>query len=176
MLLRRYPPSSLLRDHARIPMPRLHFVLRTYRRRPLPLTPSTTGHRDRPALVCPSFLECALYTGGSAGALDQFFPVDFGLRHTTVARLFRKGSHKTVPRGPIFSIRQAFLYVAALQFVCPLTVRHHQLAPEDVQHPSLLSLRCLRHSRVCYPADWSIAGAGLSPARKTAAVGCTVVR
>src|SRR5215467_4629638 len=24
------------------------------------------------------------------------------------------------------------------------------------------------------PADWSIAGAGLSPARKTAAVGCTV--
>src|SRR5215469_18603091 len=57
-----------------------------------------------------------------------------------------------------------------------LTVRHHRLAPEDVLHPSLLSLRCLRDSRVCYPADWSIAGAGLSPARKTAAVGCTVVQ
>src|SRR5262249_57492686 len=55
-----------------------------------------------------------------------------------------------------------------------LTVRHHQLAPEDVLHSSLLSLPCLRDSRVCYPADWSIAGAGLSPARKTAAVGCTV--
>src|SRR5262249_51300329 len=57
-----------------------------------------------------------------------------------------------------------------------LTVRHDQLAPEDVLHSSLLSLRCLRDGRVCYPADWSIAGAGLSPARKTAAVGCTVVQ
>ena len=97
----------------------------------MPLAPSTAGHRDPPALVCLSILECcAPCTGGSTGAPNQFFPVDFGLRHTTLARLFRKGSHKTVPRGPIFSIRQAFLYVAALQFVCPLTVRHHQLAPE----------------------------------------------
>jgi hypothetical protein len=56
-----------------------------------------------------------------------------------------------------------------------LTVRHLQLAPEDVLLPSLLSIRYLLDSRVCYPADWSIAGAGLSPARKAAAVGCTVV-
>jgi len=56
-----------------------------------------------------------------------------------------------------------------------LTVRHHQLAPEDVLHPSLLSIRCLLDSRVCYPADWSIAGTGLSPARKAAAVGCTII-
>jgi hypothetical protein len=57
-----------------------------------------------------------------------------------------------------------------------LTVRHLQLAPEDVLHPSFLSIRYLLDSRVCYPADWSIAGAGLSPARKAAAVGCTVVQ
>ena len=56
-----------------------------------------------------------------------------------------------------------------------LTVRHHQLAPEDVLHPSLLSIRCLLDSQVCYPADWSIAGAGLSPARKAATVGCTII-
>jgi len=28
-----------------------------------------------------------------------------------------------------------------------LTVRHHQLAPKDVLHPSLLSIRCLLDSR-----------------------------
>jgi hypothetical protein len=39
----------------------------------------------------------------------------------------------------------------------------------------LLSIRNLLDSRVCYPADWSIAGAGLSPARKAAVLGCTVV-
>jgi hypothetical protein len=33
----------------------------------------------------------------------------------------------------------------------------------------------LLDSRVCYPADWSITGAGLSPARKAAVLGCTVV-
>ena len=39
-----------------------------------------------------------------------------------------------------------------------LTVRHLYLAPEDVLHPSLLSIRYLLDSRVCYPADWLIAG------------------
>ena len=56
-----------------------------------------------------------------------------------------------------------------------LTVRHLYLAPEDVLHPSLLSIRYLLDSRVCYPADWLIAGAGLSPARKAAVVGCTII-
>jgi len=56
-----------------------------------------------------------------------------------------------------------------------LTVRLLYLAPEDVLHPSLLSTRYLLDSRVCYPADWSIAGAGLSPARKAAVVGCTII-
>ena len=40
-----------------------------------------------------------------------------------------------------------------------LTVRLLYLAPEDVLHPSLLSTRYLLDSRVCYPADWLIAGA-----------------
>jgi hypothetical protein len=71
-------------------------------------------------LVCLSFLKCcAPYTGGSTSALSQFFPVDFGLRPIMLARLFRKRSHQTASRGRTFSIRQAFLYVAALQFACP---------------------------------------------------------
>ena len=53
-----------------------------------------------------------------------------------------------------------------------LTVRHLYLAPEDVLHPSLLSIRYLLDSRVCYPADWLIAGAGRAqPIERPAQIG-----
>src|SRR5215469_5740501 len=118
LLQRHYPPSLLLRAHAQIPVPLIFISCPHLEKTSLPLAPSTAGHRDRPALVCLSFLEC-LYTGGSTSAPNQFFPVDIGLRLTTLARLFRKSSHKTASRGLSFSIRRAFLYVAALQFACP---------------------------------------------------------
>ncbi len=54
-----------------------------------------------------------------------------------------------------------------------LAVRYRTAAPVDVSRSSLLPIRCLFGSRVCYPADWPIAGAGLSPARKAAVIGCT---
>jgi hypothetical protein len=54
-----------------------------------------------------------------------------------------------------------------------LTVRHRNAAPEGVVHSSFPSIRYLLDRRTCYPADWSIAGAGLAPARRTAVIGCT---
>ena len=86
----------------------------------LPLAPSTAGHRDRPALVRSSVLECcAPYTGGSSSAFDQFFLDDIGLRPTTLGSALRECSHQRLQVGLPISARQAFLYVAALQLACP---------------------------------------------------------
>ena len=66
---------------------------------PLPLAPPTAGHRDRPALVHLSFLKCcAPYTGGSTSASNQFFPVDFGLRPSTLGSAPRKVPVNGFPR------------------------------------------------------------------------------
>ena len=125
-------------------------------------------------MVCLSFLKCcAPYTGGSTSALNQFFPVDFGLRPIMRGSAFRKAPTKRLLVGVTFRYGRHSFMLRPSSLLALLTVRHHHRAPEDVLHPSLPSIRCLLDSRVCYPADWSIAGAGLSPARKTAVVGCT---
>src|SRR5262249_13694791 len=81
-----------------------------------PLAPSTAGHRDLPALACPSFLECyVLYAGGSSSALDQFFPDDIGLHLGYQGSAPRKWFHKRLHVGLSISARQTFLDVVALQ-------------------------------------------------------------
>jgi hypothetical protein len=50
--------------------------------------------------------------------------------------------------------------------LAPLTVRHRSRSTRGLLDSSLLPICCLLGSRACYPADWSIAGAGLAPARK----------
>jgi hypothetical protein len=57
--------------------------------------------------------------------------------------------------------------------LAPLTVRHRSRSTRGLLDSSLLPICCLLGSRACYPADWSIAGAGLAPARKAALIGCT---
>jgi hypothetical protein len=59
-----------------------------YRRCPCRLLHPRLVNRSFPTLSYSSFLKChALYTGGSASALDQFFLADCGLRSTLRARL-----------------------------------------------------------------------------------------
>ena len=127
-------------------------------------------------MSCLSFLECcAPYTGGSPGAHNQFFPDDFGLRPIMRGSAFRKAPTKRLLVGVSFRYGRHSFMLRPSSLLALLTVRLLYLAPEDVLHPSLLSTRYLLDSRVCYPADWSIAGAGLSPARKAAVVGCTII-
>jgi len=155
----------------------LLFVLRTYRRRPCRL------HHQR--LVIGTVPLWSVFLSWSAAplvpAVRRVHLTSSSPSTSAFASLRWLGSSARVPTKrlpvglPFRYGRHSFMLRPSSLFAL-LTVRHHQLAPEDVLHPSLLSLRCLRDSRVCYPADWSIAGAGLSPARKTAAVGCTVVK
>jgi len=155
----------------------LLFVLRTYRRRPCRL------HHQR--LVIGTVPLWSVFLSWSAAplvpAVRRVHLTSSSPSTSAFASLRWLGSSARVPTKrlpvglPFRYGRHSFMLRPSSLFAL-LTVRHHQLAPEDVLHPSLLSLRCLRDSRVCYRADWSIAGAGLSPARKTAAVGCTVVR
>ena len=155
----------------------LLFVLRTYRRRPCRL------HHQR--LVIGTVPLWSVFLSWSAApyipAVRRVHLTSSSPSTSAFASLRWLGSSARVPTKrlpvglPFRYGRHSFMLRPSSLFAL-LTVRHHQLAPEDVLHPSLLSLRCLRDSRVCYPADWSIAGAGLSPARKTAAVGCTVVQ
>ena len=154
----------------------LLFVLRTYRRRPCRL------HHQR--LVIGTVPLWSVFLSWSAAplvpAVRRVHLTSSSPSTSAFASLRWLGSSARVPTKrlpvglPFRYGRHSFMLRPSSLFAL-LTVRHHQLAPEDVLHPSLLSLRCLRDSRVCYPADWSIAGAGLSPARKTAAVGCTIV-
>jgi hypothetical protein len=99
---------------------RLYFVLRTYNERPCRLHHPRLVTGTFPTVVYLSVLECcALYTGGSSSANDQFFLDDIGLRPTTLGSALRVFSHKTASRGLSISIRQAFLNVTALQLASP---------------------------------------------------------
>ena len=177
LLQTHYPPSSLLRAHAQIPVPLIFFSCSALRRRPCRL------HHQR--LVIGTVPLWSVFLSWSAAplvpAVRRVHLTSSSPSTSAFASLRWLGSSARVPTKrlpvglPFRYGRHSFMLRPSSLFAL-LTVRHHQLAPEDVLHPSLLSLRCLRDSRVCYPADWSIAGAGLSPARKTAAVGCTIMQ
>ena len=175
LLQRHYPPSLLLRAHAQIPVPLISIscfaliedALAACTTHGWSPGPSRFGPPFFPEVLRPlyrRFDECIqpvlprrlrpspLYPGlGSPQSSRKRLPAGFP---------FRYGRHS-------FMLRPSSLLAL-------LAVRHLHLAPEDVLHPSLPSIRYLLDRRICYPADWSIAGAGLSPARKAAAVGCTV--
>ena len=153
----------------------LPFVPLPYRRGPCcsrhpQLVPGTV-----PTLLCPSVLQChAPDAGGSSSAPDQFFPDAIGL-HLPIPVRLAASLPPTASRGRQFSARQTFPNVVALQVACPPDrSAPHCAAPEDVVHSSFPPMRYLLDSRICYPADWSIAGAGLPPARRAAGVGCTM--
>jgi len=153
----------------------LPFVPLPYRR-----CPCCSRHPQRvpgtvPTLLCPSVLKChAPYAGGSSSAPDQFFPDDIGL-HLPIPVRLAASLPQTASRGRQFSARQTFPNVVALQVACPPDrSAPHCAAPEDVVHSSFPPMRYLLDSRICYSADWSIAGAGLPPARRAAGVGCTM--
>ena len=156
---------------------RSHFVLRTYSERPCRLHHPRLVTGTFPTLVYLSVLECcALYTGGSSSAFNQFFLGDIGLRLTTHGSALRVYPHQRLPVGYLFQYGRHSLMLRPSSLLALLTVRHRVTAPEDVLRSSFLPIRYPLGSRVCYPADWSIAGAGLSPARKAAVVGCTIVQ
>ena len=92
---------------------------------------------------------------------------------TTFAQPHGLGFHprfstRTASRGWVISARQAFLNVAALQLARPPGRSAPLSSTRGLLRSSLLPIRYLLDSRVCYPADWSTAGAGLAPARKAA--------
>ena len=117
-----------------------------------PLAPSTAGHRDRPALVRFSVLECcAPYTGGSSSASDQFFLDDIGLRLTTHGSAVRECSHKRLHVGLPISVGRHSLMLRPSSLLALLTVRHRVAAPEDVLRSSFLPTRYLLGSRNTRP-------------------------
>jgi hypothetical protein len=132
---------------------------------------SQGSSRFGPALP---FLECyVLYAGGSSSALDQFFPDDIGLHLGYPGSAPRKWFHKRLHVGLSISARQTFLAVVALQVARPPGRPALRRSARGLLRSSFPSIRHLLDSRVCYPADWSIAGAGPSPARRAAVLGCT---
>jgi hypothetical protein len=68
----------------------------------------------------------------------------------------------------VISARQAFRNVAALQLARPPDRSVPLRSTRGLVRSSLLPIRYLLSSRVCYPADWPIAGTGLAPVRKAA--------
>jgi hypothetical protein len=99
---------------------RLPFVLRTYRKRPCRL--------HHPRLVTGTVPLWSAFLSWSAAplvpAVRRVHVTSSSPSTSAFASLRGLGSsarppHTTASRGLIFSIRQAFLYVAALQFACP---------------------------------------------------------
>jgi hypothetical protein len=173
-LQRRYPPSTLLRAHAPIPAPPIPFRQSPYGRCPGRLRHPRLVAGIFPLWACPSFLKCyVLYAGGSSSALDQFFPDDIGLHLGYPGSAPRKWFHKRLHVGLSISARQTFLDVVALQVARPPGRSAPRRSARGLLRLSFPSIRYLLDSRICYPADWSIAGAGPSPARRAAALGCT---
>jgi len=174
LLQRHYPPSLLLRAHAQIPVPLISISCF--------------------ALIEDALAACTIY-GWSPGP-SRFGPPFFPEVLRPLYRRFDEciepvlprrhrpsplypglgspqNSRKRLPAGLPFRYGRHSFMLRPSSLLALLAVRHLQLAPEDVLHPSLPSIRYLLDRRICYPADWSIAGAGLSPTRKAAAVGCT---
>ena len=190
MLRRRYPPSQLLLAHAQTlaPPPSFRFV-------PYSQCPRRLRHPRLVTRASPDF-QSALLSWSAAPPVPSARQVYLTSSSLTTS-VFTLARWVRLPQNPTngfpwvsLSARQAFLYVAALQFACP-PVRSHRLYREPVSphfppcgtrdhtgstrpstrgrfRSSFPSIRYLLDSRVCYPADWSIAGAGLAPARKAA--------
>lgn len=118
--------------------------------------------------VCSSFLECcAPFAGGSSGVHDQFFPDDNGLR-PDIKGSTNRFFPRTDSRGWRFrQCRHSFM-LRPSSLLALLSVRDCFHSPQGRFHLSFPSIRYLLGSQVCYPADWPIAGAGLSPARRAA--------
>jgi hypothetical protein len=149
---------------------RPHFRLFPYRERPCRLRHPRPVNGTVPSLLCLSVLKCcAPYAGGSPGALDQFFPEkQRPSPNPYQARLATAIPHKTASGGMVISARQAFHNVAALQLARPPDRSVPLRSTRGLVRSSLLPIRYLLSSRVCYPADWPIAGTGLAPVRKAA--------
>jgi len=149
------PPFTALMGPCADPVAsRPPFRLCPYRGRPCRLRHPRLVNGTVPILLCLSVLKCcAPCAGGSPGALDQFFPGDNGLRSTPRARLSSATSHKTASRGWVISARQAFLDVAALQLARPPGRSAPHCSARRLLRSSLLPIRYLLDSRVCYPAD-----------------------
>src|SRR5215467_2225979 len=128
----------------------LHFVLRTYRRRPCRL------HHQR--LVIGTVPLWSVFLSWSAApyipAVRRVHLTSSSPSPSAFASLRWLGSSarvptKRLPVGYLFRYGRHSLMLRPSRLLALLTVRHHQLAPEDVLHSSLLSLRCLRDARVC---------------------------
>jgi len=160
-LRRRYPPSSLLRAHAPIPVPPIPTSALALWGMSLRLRQPRLVTGTFPLWVCPSLLECcAPYAGGSSGALDQFFPDDIGLRRTTLGSAHRESSHQRLQVGAPFSARQAFLNVAALQLACP----PDRSAPLT-RHPGTLYARAFHRFVASSTVEYATRPTGRLPGR-----------
>ena len=155
----------------------LHFMLCTYRRCPCRLR--------QPRLVIGTFpLWSALLSWSAAPLIPAVHRVPLA-SSTSMSSAFtslRRARHSRKVPTKRFHVGLSFrdgrhsFMLRPSSLLALLTVRHRYPAPEDFLHPSFLLSRYLLSSQTCYPADWSIAGAGLSPARRAAVVGCTIVQ
>ena len=171
LLQERYPLSSLNMGPCADPdAPRLHFSFRPYRRRPRRLR--------HPRLVIgtvPTFGPALLSWSAASPApaarqvrvTSSFPPDDIGLRHR-VRGSASATPHKQLHVGRRFRGGRHSIMLRPSSSLALLAVQTALRGPRGLVSSSLLPIRYLLGSRVCYPADWPIAGAGLSPARRAA--------
>ena len=175
-LQRRYPPSTLLRAHAQIPVPPIFLSCICLMEGVLAAC-ATHGWSRGPSRFGSALLSWSATPSTPAARrvlLTSSSPTTSAFASYCQARLSASSPTKRLHVGHVFRRGRHSLMLWPSGLLALLAVRHrNRAAPQDVVHSSFLSIRCLLDSRICYPADWSIAGAGLAPARRTAVIGCT---
>jgi hypothetical protein len=140
-----------------------------------PLAPSTAGRRDLPALGLP-FLSWSATSSTPAVRrvlLTSSSPTTSAFTLAIQARLPASGSTNGFTWGYRFRRGRHSLMLWPSSLLAPPGRSALRRSARGLLRSSFPSIRHLLDSRVCYPADWSIAGAGPSPARRAAVLGCT---
>jgi hypothetical protein len=175
-LQRRYLPSALLRAHAQIPAPPI-FLSRICLMEGVLAACATHGWSRGPSRFGSALLSWSATPSTPAARrvlLTSSSPTTSAFASYCQARLTASSPAKRLHAGHVFRRGRHSLMLRPSRLLALLAVRHrNRAAPQDVVHSSFPSIRCLLDSRICYPADWSIAGAGLAPARRAAVLGCT---
>src|SRR5439155_14011052 len=154
LLRRHYPPSSLLRAHARVLWPPCPFDLGLVGHWSSPLMPSTAGPPDRPSFDAVASSESVVppATGARSVHLVGFFPSDNGLCQQEMARRAPSPPASDFSRAPIFDAAGISYDYDPLVHL-PSWSLPRSNTRRGLCRSSLLGIRFLFPSRACYPDE-----------------------
>jgi hypothetical protein len=153
LLRRHYPPSSLLRAHARVLWPPCRFDLGLIGNGLRHLCHPRLVHRTVLALICGFFRKCrALCDGCSLGALVDFFPSECGLRQQEMARRAPSPPTNDFTRAPIFDAAGILFDYDPLVHSPPWSLPRSNTR-RGLCRSRLLGIRFLLPSRASYPVE-----------------------